>query len=270
MLGKAEAGRSVLGGAGTVQSVNRALGLLEALAQHDGIRLTELARQVGLSLSTTHRLMTTLQQNGFAQCSQVTNRWHVGREAYVVGTAFSRPSNFVPGVMPFLRRLRDWTGETVSLGMTERDQMKFVGRLKGKGVVRAIGRIGTYVPLTISGMGKALLAADSMRDGEPFAKAGSLIAATPKSIRSWDVLRADLDRIRDRGFAVDDEECRIGVRCVAAVVYNQNAEPHCAVSISGSINRLSDNRLGRLGAMVSEVARDMTVAIGGHVPPDRS
>lgn len=265
MQGEAKLGGPVSNGAGTVQSINRALSLLEALARHDGIRLTELARQVGLSLSTTHRLMTTLQQHGFVQCSQVTNHWHVGRGAYVVGTAFSRPDNFVPGVMPFLRRLRDWTGETVSLGMTERDQMKFVGRLEGKGVVQAIGRVGSYVPKTISGMGKALLAAES-RDSQPLTGAGHLIIATPKSIRSWEGLRADLDRARDQGFAVDDEECRVGMRCVAAVVYNQHAEPHCAVSVSGSIDRITDERVVRLGALVKEVAMEMTTAIGGHLP----
>jgi IclR family acetate operon transcriptional repressor len=263
MLGEAKIGAN---GIGTVQSINRALGLLETLARHDGIRLTELARQVGLSLSTTHRLMTTLQQHGFVQCSQVTNQWHVGRAAYVVGTAFSRPDNFVPGVMPFLRRLRDGTGETVSLGMSERGQMKFVSRLEGKGVVRAIGRVGSYVPLTISGMGKALLAVEGRRDGQTPTSAGHLIAATPKSIRTWEGLHANLQCIRDQGFAVDDEECRMGVRCVAAVVYNQHAEAHCAVSVSGSVDRITDDRLARLGALVKEVAQDMTAAIGGHVP----
>lgn len=265
MQANSEAGGTGTNGSGTVQSINRALGLLEVLSRHDGIRLTELARQVGLSLSTTHRLMTTLQLHGFAQCSQVTNLWHVGRKAYVVGTAFSRPDNFIPGVMPFLRRLRDQTGETVSLGMAEQDQMKFVGRLEGRGVVHAIGRVGNYVPLTVSGMGKALLAAGSKRETDAH-PAGFLIAATPKSIRSWDALRADLERIRDQGFAVDDEECRMGVRCVAAVVYNQHAEPQCAVSVSGSIDRLTTDRLSRLGALVMEVAGEMTAAIGGHLP----
>lgn len=248
-------------GTGTVRSIERAMVLLEALAVRDGTRLTELSRHVGLSLSTAHRLMTTLQQLGFVQCDPVTNRWHVGLRAHVVGAAFSRPDNFVAGVMPFLRGLRDQTGETVSLGMADSDGMLFAGRVEGKGVVRAIGKVGSHVPLTVSGMGKALLAASPAKAIRPV-----FVAATPKSIRTRADLEANLQLVRDRGFAVDDEECQSGVRCVAALVYDQHAEPRYAVSISAGIDRLTDDRIARAGTLVRQVALEMTTSIGGQLP----
>src|SRR4051794_12153671 len=101
---------------GGVQSVDRALLLIETLAEDDdGYRLTDLAIRTGLSPSTIHRLLTTLEKRRFVQFDREESPWHVGAQSFAVGATFARRRNFVTQAMPFLRRLRDETRETANL-----------------------------------------------------------------------------------------------------------------------------------------------------------
>src|ERR1700716_660423 len=105
---------------GGVQSVDRALLIIELLAEDDeGYRLTDLAERTGLSPSTVHRLLTTMEERRFVQFDASDGMWHVGRQSFSVGAAFIRRRNFVAQALPFLRRLRDETRETVNLGVAD-------------------------------------------------------------------------------------------------------------------------------------------------------
>lgn len=110
----------MVGARGEVQSVARALTLLRLLGGiEDGARVSTLAREAGLAVSTAHRLLTTLEEHGFAQFDPDGALWHVGREAYAVGAAFGRRRNYVAPALPHLRRLRDATRETANLGIPQ-------------------------------------------------------------------------------------------------------------------------------------------------------
>lgn len=252
---------------GNVQAIDRAIGLLETLAHHDGgLRLTDLSKITTLSLSTTHRLMTTLQRHGFVQCGANTNLWHIGRQAFVVGSAFPQHRNFAAHLTPYLRRLRDQTKETANLGIVDNGQLVFLTRVESRQIVRSVSNIGGSAPLTVSGMGKAMLASYDDEDLSSFLKAQGLKTLTPKSIRTTSELRKQLTAVRDLGYAVDDEEFLSGLRCVAAVVYNHCAEPMCAISVSGLARRLTDERLPVLGNLLKQTAAEITGAMGGRMP----
>jgi IclR family acetate operon transcriptional repressor len=120
--------------------------------------------------------------------------------------------------------------------------------------------------MVASGVGKAVLATYSDEDVNAIIHRQGMPRLTEKSIVRPGELFKQLQAIRQQGYAVDDEEARIGLRCVAAVVYDDCGEPLAAISVSGLTSRLTDDRLPVLGRTVREVAAELTVALGGVMP----
>ena len=250
-----------------VQSVLRALGLLQILSRHDeGLRVSDVARQAELAVSTTHRLLTTLELQGFAQFEPDRALWHVGREAFAVGSAFGRRHNFVAPALPFLRRLRDVTRETANLGLLDNDELVTVSQVESREIMRAISPPGGRVPAFCSGMGKAILATWSDTDIAAFAARTGFHPLTARSHRTLETAMADIRQIRNRGYALDDEEHVTGLRCVAAVVWSPHGEPACAISVSGLAARLPDSKVQTIGDLVAKAAAELTEKLGGTPP----
>lgn len=250
---------------GRVQSVERALSLLEVLAEdEEGCRLTDLAVRTDLSPSTVHRLLTTLEHRGFVQFDQTGGMWHIGRQAFTVGTTFARQRNFVAPALPFLRRLRDQTHETANLGIVEDGEVVVLTQVESREIMRAITRVGGRAPMTASGMGKAVLATYSNEEVEAIVARFGMKRLTPRTITRAGDLKTDLETIRAHGYAIDDEEYVTGLRCVAAVVHDAQGEPLCAISISGLAARMPPERIEQLGPLVARTAQDLSEAVGGQ------
>lgn len=252
---------------GGVQSVDRALLLIETLAEDDeGYRLTDLAIRTGLSPSTIHRLLTTLEKRRFVQFDREEATWHVGAQSFAVGATFARRRNFVTQAMPFLRKLRDETRETANLAAVDEGAMVVLTRLESREIMRSVTKIGGRVPMVASGLGKALLSTYSEEDVFAIIRREGMPKLTSKSIVRAGELCKSLHDIRERGYSVDDEEAQIGLRCVSAVVYDDRSEPLAAISVSGKASRVPDDRLPVLGQFVRQVADELTVALGGIMP----
>ncbi len=248
----------------TVQSLSRALSLLNALAAQDGgLPLSEVARTVGLAISTAHRLLSTLQQEGFVRFDEERGVWIVGVQAFIVGSAFLRSRELTAVARPVMRRLMERSGETVNLAVTDRGEAIYVAQVECRKMMRAIARPGGRAMMHASGVGKALLAAMSAEEAEGIAAQHGLPSETGRTIRTIEGLRAELDLVRRRGYAVDDEENAVGLRCVAAAVYDEHAQPVAALSLSGPTARIADAMVAPLGAAVREAADDITRALGG-------
>ena len=250
---------------GTVQSIIRALSLLELLAEDDeGYRLTDLAERTGLSPSTVHRLLTTMEERRFVQFDASDGMWHVGRQSFSIGAAFVRRRNFVAQALPFLRRLRDDTRETVNLGVADEGEVVILTQVESREIMRAITRAGGRAPMASSGLGKAILATYSDNDLAAIIQRRGLRRMTPKSIIRGGQLRDALKCVRKQGYAVDDEEFAIGLRCIAAPIYDEHGEVLAAISASGPSTRIPDERLAALGRMVADAAGEITKALGGR------
>jgi IclR family acetate operon transcriptional repressor len=250
-----------------VQSVDRAMAILDALGEdEEGYRLRDLTVRTGLSPSTVHRLLTTLERRRFVEFDQTDGAWHVGRQAFSIGSAFARRRNFVAPALPFLRRLRDLTHETANLGVADDGEVVVLTQVESREIMRAITRVGGRAPMATSGLGKAILATYSDEEVAAIIKRHGMKRLTPKSVIRAGDLREVLEQARRNGYALDDEEYLAGLRCVAAVVYNDQAEALAAISVSGLVSRVPSERLPQLGRLVQETARDLTLALGGRMP----
>ncbi|CCD92273.1 putative transcriptional repressor for glyoxylate bypass operon, IclR family [Bradyrhizobium sp. ORS 375] len=252
---------------GGVQSVGRALQILEILAEDDeGYRLSDLAVRAGLSTSTVHRLLTTLEKRRFVQFDRMESRWHVGAQSFAVGATFTRRRNFVALAIPYLRRLRDQSRETANLAVVDDESLMVLLRLDSREIMRSLTKVGGRLSMVASGMGKAVLATYSDDDVNGIIHRQGMPRLTEKSIiRASDLFR-ELETIRRQGYAVDDEEARLGLRCIAAVVHDSCREPLAAISISGLASRLTEERVPVVGGMVRDIAAELTAALGGPKP----
>ncbi|BBO05113.1 MULTISPECIES: IclR family transcriptional regulator [Bradyrhizobium] len=255
---------------GGVQSVDRALSILETLAEDDeGYRLSDLAVRTGLSASTVHRLLATLESRRFVQFDRTQSKWHVGSRAFTVGASFARRRNFSAQAIPYLRKLRDLTRETANLAVVDDEFIIVLTRMESREIMRSLTLVGGRVPMVTSGVGKAVLATYSDEDVGAVIRHHGMPRLTEKSIVRPSDLFKELEKIRKQGFALDDEEASMGLRCIAAVVYNDCAEPLAAISVSGMTSRLTDDRLPEIGQIVREVAGELTIALGGVMPAPR-
>ncbi len=249
---------------GGVQSLIRALSLLEALAENeDGLSLTALAKQVGLPPSSAHRLLTTLQRKRFVRFEPGAMTWRVGVQAFVVGNSFARSREVAPLAMPYMRRLMEKTGETVSLYVVNGGQAICIAQVQSRQVVRAISRPGGGLPLERSASGKAILARMTRNEVEEILAKHAALDTKRSSAGRLRKLHAELGRIRSRGYSLDDEEVAAGLRCIATPILDEHGAALAAVSIAGPISRLTDHRLPRLAEMVVAAGDAVTREFGG-------
>ena len=252
---------------GGVQSVDRALSIIETLAEDDeGYRLSDLAVRTGLSTSTVHRLLATLEKRRFVQFDRDGSKWHVGAQSFSVGATFARRRNFTAQAMPYLRKLRDQTRETANLAVVDDEAIIVLTRIESREIMRSLTKVGGRVAMVASGVGKAVLATYSDEDVNGIICRQGMPRLTEKSIVRPSELFRELQIIRRQGYAVDDEEARMGLRCVAAVVYSDCSEPLAAISVSGMTSRITDERLPVLGCIVRTVANELTLVLGGVMP----
>jgi IclR family acetate operon transcriptional repressor len=250
-----------------VQSVDRALSIIETLAEDDeGYRLSDLAVRTGLSTSTVHRLLATLEKRRFVQFDRDGSKWHVGAQSFSVGATFARRRNFTAQAMPYLRKLRDQTRETANLAVVDDEAIVVLTRIESREIMRSLTKVGGRVAMVASGVGKAVLATYSDEDVNGIICRQGMPRLTEKSIVRPSELFRELQIIRRQGYAVDDEEARMGLRCVAAVVYSECSEPLAAISVSGMTSRITDERLPVLGCIVRTVAAELTLVLGGVMP----
>jgi len=254
-------------GSGGVQSLTRGLTLLEKLADSEGgITLTEISSRADLPPSTAHRLLNTLADMGFVTQAKDSGLWYVGLKTYRVGCAFVSNRDFVGESHPYLRKLMEASGETANLSILDGTYACFIGQVQCHEVMRMLVRLGSRIPAHASGSGKAMLSALPEDELAIVLRDANLVQLTTKTITDPQKLRAQFATIRARGYSYDDEENAMGLRCVAAPIFDEFAEPIGAISLAGPIARLTDERILKLGPLVAHTGREITEKLGGMVP----
>ncbi|TKI06851.1 glyoxylate bypass operon transcriptional repressor IclR [Martelella alba] len=251
--------------AGQIQSLTRGLTLLEYIAHANGsIALTELAQQAGLPNSTTHRLLTTMQQQGFVRQVGDLGLWSIGTQAFIVGASFLQSRNLLAMVHPILRKLMESSGETVNMAVLDQSdyQAIIIDQVQCNALMRMSAPIGGKLPMHASGAGKALLAALTDDKVSQLLHHKGLQSYTPQTLNTR-TLKENLAQIRRQGYAFDDEEHALGLRCVAACIFDEHHDAVAAISISGPVSRINDVRVTELGALVIRAAKEITLAYGG-------
>ncbi len=252
---------------GQVQSLTRGLQILESLGRAEGgLTLTEVAHRVTLPASTTHRLLSTLEKMGYVYQAGDLGLWYVGLQAFAVGSSFLSNRDFVAQSHTYMRRLMEQSGETANLAVLDGSEAVFIAQVQCREIMRLLVKLGSRAPLHASGVGKAIFAALPDDQIDALLKVRGLPRITESTIVAPETMWAALRVIRQRGWSFDDEEHLLGTRCVAASIYDEHAEPLCAISLAGPATRLPDERIKQLGPLVAHTAEEITRKLGGRWP----
>ncbi len=256
-------------GGGVVQALDKGLTLLRALARAERATLTEIALSAGMVPSTAHRMLNTMQRHGITTFEESSQHWMVGVEAFRIGSSFMRRTNLVEASRGVMHDLMEESGETANMAIADDGDVVFINQVETNDPIRAFFRPGTRGHMHASGIGKALLAELSRGEVEAILSRKGLPEFTAKTLTSPEALFADLAATRARGWSLDDEERALGMRCLAAAIFNEHGEVVAGVSISGPVVRLPDARLAELGARVRRAAAATTEKSGGAPPAGR-
>jgi IclR family acetate operon transcriptional repressor len=241
--------------------VDRALDLLEALASSEGeVSITSLANRTSLHVSTVHRLLTTLLRRGYVRQNPETSRYFTGAKLATLAEGQSRFSELRHRARPILRGLTEQTRETSNLVVLDDVVGVYIETVPSPHVVRMFTTLGNRVPLHATGAGKALLAWLAPDRRDTLIDRIELRAHTARTMVERPALRRALDEIRERGYAIDDEEYDEGVRCVAVGV-GPIGTPLGAISVSAPASRMTRQRCGELAPLLRRAANELAEAM---------
>ena len=239
---------------GGVQSLNRALDVLESVAARGGrSAVGEIAADAGLPVPTTHRLLRTLLDRGYVHQTP-DRRYALGARLVPLGTL----AGSLVGVdaETVLAGLVDDLGETANLAMMSGSRAQYVAQVPGRHTMRMFTEVGRMVDLHSTGVGKALLARLDDDEALDHVRRVGLARCTDHTLVTEESLLADLALVRQRGYALDEQEQEVGVRCVAVAV--GEPMPWLAVSVSGPVTRMTDEIVDRAVPLLRAAARRLT------------
>lgn len=247
----------------TIKSLDRAMEVFEFLSEGQGKALSTLASDLGQSPATVYRILVTLEGRGLVEFDQLNQVWHIGPRAFVIGARFLKRTSLVDRARPIMRHLMEVTGETANLGIEQNGHVLFISQVETHATIRAFFAPGTLSRMHASGIGKALMA--QMDEG----RIDKLVAQAPMeqftehTLTDRKALMADLGQTRIRGFAIDGEERNLGMRCIAAPVFDIHNEAIAGISVSGPTSRVGPERIADFSAAVVDAAEELSSAIGG-------
>jgi len=248
---------------GTVQSIARALSLLEALGQSGAeIGIAALSKRVGLHVSTTHRILGTLIERGYARQNPDTGQYALGAKAVQLAESYLGQMDLRRLVRPVLERISAESGETANLVILDGREALYLDKVESPQNLRIFSRIGHRAPLYCTAVGKVLLAARPRAEVDVLVGQGALEPLTASTITSRATLRRELEKVREQGFALDYEECEEGACCIAVPLTNARGRVEAAISVSGPSVRVTKERMEELIPLMREVSKQVSAALG--------
>ena len=225
-----------------VQSVERALKILIVLAEAGNhLTLTQIRDKADLNISTAHRLLHTLMNDGFIAQDKDTGKYMLGLRTFEVGHAALYSMDIRTTARPFLQELVDRCNETTNMSIMDQGEVVYIDQIESLNMIKIFARVGSRGPAHCTGSGKALLAQLSDREFDRFLQQKSpLKSYTQCTIVNPLKLKEEMARIRKNGHSLDNGELEAGVRCVAVPVWDFNNKAIAAISVSGPDNRLTD------------------------------
>lgn len=245
-----------------VQSVIRASKILKAFsAEKYELSITELSEIVDLPVSSVYRIVASLESERLIEQDLESKRYHLGLEVFMLGRGVLNHMGLGWDALPNIKRLADLTGETVNMGALRRGNVVYLQRIETEHLVRAnLPLVG--VPAHCTAIGKILLAYLTDEELEELVSKEGLEPYGPNTITSLDELKKELQKTRERGFSIDDEEFGANVRCIGAPIRDRNGSVIAGIAISAPASRLSYERLEALEKPILETAERISQGVG--------
>jgi IclR family transcriptional regulator, KDG regulon repressor len=249
-----------------IQAVSHALDLLEQFHDDvDELGVTELSKRLKLHKNNVFRLLATLESRGYIEQNRATENYRLGLKSLELGQTFIKQMGLLRQAKPILERLVRECNETSYVAIFKDSYIVYLDVVETDLTVRVVSRVGSRLPSYSTAAGKVHLAYMSEEEIDEILPDQQLKPYTPNTITDRGALKKDLERVVEQGYALDDEEMDLGVRCVAAPIRDYTRRIVGAVSISGPSMRLSDERIkDELVDLVIRAGEDLSTRLGYH------
>jgi DNA-binding IclR family transcriptional regulator len=249
--------------AGDVPAIRRALMVFDLLAHtRRGLSVSEISRKLTLPKSSTHRILTTLESEKCVHKNSQNGKYYFGVRLFSLNRAALEGLELREEAKPFLIELMKKTGLTVHMAVLEHNQAVLIEKLEPAEGVHIGTWIGRAMDVNSTAAGKALIAFMSSEELSQEINAKKFVRHNMKTIVSMSKLRAELGKVRELGYSVDDEEDELGVRCVGAPIFYGGGKVIAAISVVGTTDQTSEERIELLGEIVRQTAGSISSRLG--------
>ena len=251
-------------------TVTKAINILDVLAGKAdvGISLAELCSVIDIPKSSAYRYLVTLQELGLAE-RKSNDRYYLGSKIIEMAGTYLLKSDLRNDSQAALEELAEMTGETIHLAVPVETEVVYIAKVESKHTLAMFSHIGARLPMHCTALGKAILAF-SDRHKLQAVLTQPLVTRTPYSITLVKELENELNLIRSRGYAIDNEENELGIRCVGAPIFDYTAKPIGAISVSAPSDRMDQERCNAIGPLVLKVAQKVSRRKGYAGPINNS
>lgn len=249
-----------------VQSAERIFNVLEVLCKSGSIGLLELSSSLQLNKSTVHRLLASLIYMGYAAQDKETGKYMPTFKIVGLSQQFLSRLDILSVVHPYLSKLSAASNETVHFVQREGCNVVYIDKIEAPGAmersIRMASRIGLSRPMYCSAVGKAILAELPEDEQREVWNDSAIEKKTSFTITSFSSLQQELEHVKGSGYAIDNQENELGVRCIAVAIKSYKGGGEYAFSISAPVDRMDDNRVKELSACILETKAEMYRELG--------
>lgn len=242
-----------------VEAVVKALDLLDAFQEAEELTLTEISERVGINKSRAFRLLYSLALRGYVERSADGTRYTLGVK--LIERAACVRKDLRQLALPFMQRLHAQFNETVNLAILDRGEVLYIEMLESSQPFRMAAAVGSRSPWHSTALGKAIVAHLPEDEWHSLISAAHLMKLTERTITDREQLRKELERVRRRGYAVDEGETEPGAACIGAPIFNLDGRPIAALSLSGPAERILPRRREIAMALVA-VCQELSRRLG--------
>jgi IclR family KDG regulon transcriptional repressor len=247
----------------TVQSIDRAFEILEALAEEpEGMYIIDLENKLKLNKSTIHRILQTLVKWGYVQKNPDTKCYRLGLKVVALSSSYLNSLQLKTESLPYMERLQNKTGLVIHLAIIDDRDVVYIEKIGSTNYLRLYSQIGKRAYIHSTGLGKSMLSQMDKNFVEYCLSKHGLVRVTDRTIQSRERFYKELEETRNRGYAIDDEENEKGVRCVAAPIFDYTGKVIAAVSITGYLDSFPIGKINFLGTEVMKCADSISARMG--------
>ena len=251
-------------------AVERALAMLEAVAQDaEGLSNAEISRKLEIPKSSASYILRTLETRGYLTRNPETGKYRVGLKILSLSRGALSGIDVREVALPIMRHLMEKTNLTCHLAILDGPDAVYIEKVEPTGFIRMDTCVGRRMRVHATSVGKALVAHIPQERLEKILTERGMEKRTPKTITTVSRLLKDLEKVREQGYAVDDEENNMGARCVGAPVFNQQGTIEAAIGLSGTINQVNPHTMPRILEHLKDAARHVSMQLGYRAPHRR-
>lgn len=244
-------------------AVERTLEILEAVAHRSsGMSNADISRKLGIPKSSASYILRTLERHGYLRRERPSGKYRLGLKVLNLGRGALSGVDVREVALPLMRQLVEHTHVTSHLAILDGNQAVYVEKVESPGFIKMDTWVGRRMEIYSTSVGKALVAYLPVEQVQAILRERGLKRRTPFTITSPGRFLRELEEVRERGYSLDNEENSVGVRCVAAPIFNAAGEVEAAVNITGTAQQVDREALPRIIEHVKETARRISVQLG--------